>query len=508
LQYRGKAPYFQFMTNGTMIQHFHWYFSNDGSLWNHVKDQAQHLADLGFNSVWLPPAYKGEQGPNSSGYNVYDIYDLGEFDQKGSIRTKFGTKEEYQKAVATLHEKGLQVYVDIVLNHMGGADELERVWVRRVDPENRKVFTSDPFEIDAYTKFTFPGRKGKYSDFIWNYTCFSGVDYANDLRESAIFRILNKYGEGWEEVVDTEKGNYDYLMFNDIEFRNESVRNELKKWGKWYLEEIQFDGVRIDAVKHITPAFYNEWLDYMRSVKPDLFAVGEFWAPGQLPLMLKYIEATKEKMSLFDATLHRNFHDASKAGKAFNLTTIFDNTLVKAKPQLAVTVVDNHDTQPLQSLESPVETWFKPHAYSLILLREGGYPCVFYPDLYAAHYTDKGRDGNDHEIFMEKCPHIEQLLLGRKKYAYGLQRDYFDHPNCVGWTREGLDDKTASGCAVLLSNSESGFKSMEIGKKFRGKHFIDMLGEGKNEITINDDGWGEFTVGAGRVAVWVQKESL
>ena len=40
-----------------------------------------------------------------------------------------------------------------------------------------------------------------------------------------------------------------------------------------------------------------------------------------------------------------------------------------SKPELAVTLVDNHDTQPLQALEAPVEAWFKPMAYALILLR-------------------------------------------------------------------------------------------------------------------------------------------
>ncbi|RYG05813.1 MAG: alpha-amylase [Chitinophagaceae bacterium] len=493
------------MTNGTMLQFFHWYIPTDGSLWNHAKDKAQQLADLGFNSVWLPPAYKGEQGAESSGYNVYDIYDLGEFDQKGSVRTKFGTKEEYRAAVDTLHEKGIQVYADIVVNHMGGGDEIERVWVRRVDPENRNEFTSEPFEIDAFTKFTFPGRAGKYSNFIWNYTCFTGVDYAHDLQENAIFSIQNDYGEGWEEVIDTEKGNYDYLMFSDIEFRNKEVREEIKRWGKWYLEQIPFDGVRLDAVKHIAPQFFNEWLDYMRTIKPDLFAVGEYWAPGELPLLLKYIEATNEKMSLFDASLHHNFHNASTQGKEFDLTTILNNSLVAVKPHLAVTVVDNHDTQPLQSLEAPVEAWFKPHAYALILLREGGYPSVFYPDLFGAHYTDKGNDGNEHEIFLDKAKHIEELLMARKQYAYGQQRDYIDHANCIGWTREGVEDQPGSGCAVLLSNGDDGFKSMEVGKQFAGKPFVDMLGTIGDEVLINEDGWGEFRVNAGSIAVWICK---
>ncbi|MDF2191221.1 alpha-amylase [Paraflavitalea sp. CAU 1676] len=494
------------MQNGTMFQYFHWYTPADGSLWTQVVKEAEHLAQLGVNSVWLPPAYKGKEGANASGYDVYDLFDLGEFDQKGSVRTKYGTKEQLLEAVRALQSHGIQVYIDIVLNHKGGADETERMMVRRVDPEDRNQFTSEPFEIEAFTKFTFPGRQGKYSDFIWDHRCFTGVDFAYNLGETGIFSILNEYGEGWEDVIDTEKGNYDFLMFADIEFRNPAVREELKKWGAWLLQETGIDGVRIDAVKHISPAFYNEWLDHLRSIKPDLFAVGEYWAPGELTLLERYIEATGGRMSLFDASLHHNFYHASLQGKNFDLTTLFQNSLVASQPTLAVTVVDNHDTQPLQSLEAPVENWFKPHAYASILLREGGYPCIFYPDLYGAHYVDKGQDGMDHEIFLDKCAHIEQLLEARKRFSYGMQRDYFDHPNCVGWTREGHLDVEGSGCAVLLSNSEDGFKDMEMGAQHKGKVFIDFLGKHPAEVNINDDGWGQFPVPAGSIAVWVEKK--
>jgi alpha-amylase len=438
---------------------------------------------------------------------VYDIFDLGEFDQKGSVRTKFGTKQEYREAVDAIHEAGMQAYVDIVLNHKGGADETEKVMVRRVDPDNRTQFTSDPFQIEAFTKFTFPGRAGKHSTFIWDFRCFSGVDYAKDLNENGIFSIVNEYGEGWDEVIDDEKGNYDFLMFADIEFRNASVREELKYWIGWYLNEIPFDGVRIDAVKHMTPSFFNELLDHIRSIKPDLYAVGEYWAPGHLPLLQKYIEATNGRMSLFDASLHHNFHHASSQGKDFDMRTILDNSLVQANPALAVTVVDNHDTQPLQALEAPVEKWFKQLAYAIILLREAGYPCLFYPDLYGAHYVDKGNDGNDHEIFLDKCPYIEELLQARKTFAYGTQRDYFDHGNCVGWTREGTEDHTNSGCAVLLSNGDEGHKRMEVGKRHAGKTFIDHLDQSRGEVKIEEDGCAEFHAPAGSVAVWVEKSS-
>jgi len=494
------------MQNGTLLQYFHWYYPQDGSLWKKCKREAASLAKMGITALWLPPAFKANAGGMSVGYDVYDLYDIGEFDQKNSVRTKYGTKQEYLDAIATAKSKGLQVYVDIVVNHLAGADEAEKVLARKVDPENRNAFISDPYEIEAFTKFTHPGRRGKYSSFVWDHHCFTGVDFDNQTKETGIFSIVNEYGEGWEDVVDNEKGNYDYLMYTDIEFRNPAVREELKRWADWYYNETKFDGVRLDAVKHISPAFYNEWLDHLRgSTQQEIFAVGEYWAPGNLPLMLKYIEATEGRMSLFDAALHHNLHVASRSGKDYDLTKIFDNTLLSARPDLAVTVVDNHDTQPLQALEAPVEPWFKPLAYALILLIDKGYPCVFYPDIFGATYVDKGSDGNDYEIYLPGCENIDKLLLARKKYAYGEQRNYFDHGNCIGWTREGIPEMRKSGCAVILSNGDEGFKRMEVGKRHKGKTFVDMLGKYNEEVIIDADGFGEFHCLAGAVSVWIQK---
>ncbi len=61
-------------------------------------------------------------------------------------------------------------------------------------------------------------------------------------------------------------------------------------------------------------------------------------------------------MTLFDATLQQDFHRASRAGKDFDLSKIFDNTLVAVVPEKTVIVVSNHDTQPLQALEVSVES--------------------------------------------------------------------------------------------------------------------------------------------------------
>ena len=496
------------MQNGTMMQYFHWYYPKDGSLWKKVKEEAAQLASIGINAVWLPPAYKGTEGDQSIGYDVYDLYDLGEFDSKGSVATKYGTKEEYLEAIEALHNEKIQVYVDVVLNHLGGADETEKVRVIKMDPENRNVAISEPHEIEAYTKFTYPARKNKYSAFYWDHRCFSGVDYDHNKQETGIFNIQNDYAD-WEEMLTDEKGNFDYLMFCDIEFRNPAVREELKKWGKWYHETTDFDGMRLDAVKHIAPQFYNEWLSYMREMTgKEMFVVGEYWAPGNLPLLEKYITATEGKVALFDAALHNRLHIASKEGNHYDLSTILNDTLVNAQPHLAVTLVANHDTQPLQALEAPVEPWFKPLAYTLILLREKGYPCIFYPDLYSAEYTDKGQDGNNHHIVMPALASLPLLCKLRKEASYGLEHNYFDHPNCIGWTREGEDDVPDSGCAVVMSNSDPGNKRMYVGKRHIGKKFIDSLQNEMQEILIDENGEAEFYCAGCSVSVWVNEALL
>lgn len=489
--------------NSTMLQGFHWYTNGNATYYDELTQMAPWLSNLGITSIWLPPAYKSAGGGYSVGYDPYDLFDLGEFDQKGTIPTKYGTKEQLLNATKALQENGIRIIVDIVINHKAGGDEIEEFHAVKVDPSDRQKNISEPFKIRSYTKFTFPGRGDTYSDFKWNFTCFSGVDFAED--QDGIFQIIHDYGDGWEEVIGYEKGNYDFLMYNDIEHRNPYVREELNYWGKWYHDQIFFDGVRLDAVKHQSPRFYQEWLHTLRAnTGKNLFAVGEYWAPGHLPLLLDYIDATKGSMHLFDASLQHNFHVASQSGNTYDLRVIFDQTLVQARPDKAVTLVDNHDTQPLQELEAPVEPWFKPIAYGLILLRESGFPCVFLPDLTGATYKDQGNDGGKYEIFLSKVDKIEELLEARKRFAYGTERNYFREANLIGWTREG--DGEHPGCGVLISNGEGGTIPMEIGQAYKGQTFYDFLGNTEGEIQIDENGWAEFIAPAGSISVWVPRE--
>ena len=480
--------------NRTMMQYFEWYLPNDGFWWKRCAAKADHLAALGITDVWLPPAYKAT-AQDDVGYGVYDPYDLGEFDQKGTVRTKYGTKEEYLDAINAFHKAGIRVYADIVLNHRMGGDEPEDVSAVPVSPDNRNQQTGDEQTVRVWSKFTFPGRKGKYSGFIWNHTHFTGADWDEISREKG--KIYRFAGKSWETDTDPENGNFDYLMGMNIDMDNPEVVGELKNWLTWYLKETGADALRLDAVKHISARFYRELLaDVRKETHKKYPAVGEYWS-ADIDRLLYYLDSVDNEMSLFDVALHYNFYNAAVSGSDYDMRGLLDRTLVTERPDKAVTFVDNHDTQLGQSLQSFVDDRFKPLAYAVILLRENGLPCVFYTDYY-------GNPSHDRPM----VPNLGKLIKMRRSYAYGEQEDYFDDPHIIGWVRKGEKTKRGSGLAVVLSNAGAGSIRMQTGAGFAGKSFYDALGNVQGPVVINEEGFGLFPVEEKSVSVWVLEEAL
>ena len=83
-----------------MLQCFDWYMPNGPAVDRPHGQRAGAGDGAGFTAIWLPPAYKGSGGADDVGYGVYDLFDLGEFDQKGTVATKYGTDAELLAALA------------------------------------------------------------------------------------------------------------------------------------------------------------------------------------------------------------------------------------------------------------------------------------------------------------------------------------------------------------------------------------------------------------------------
>ncbi|GAA6043444.1 hypothetical protein JCM8097_002860 [Rhodosporidiobolus ruineniae] len=498
----GKQDHPEGSSNYTMLQGFEWFTPGGGKYYNWLKDKAEELADFGITAIWLPPPTKASS-QDGNGYDIYDLWDLGEFDAKGGVATKWGTKDELIALIKKLKEHGIVVYIDSVLNHKAGSDEKEAFHATEVADEDRNKEVSDCYEIEGWTKFTFPGRRGtkrgkELSDMEWHHIHFTGVDWDARNEKKAIFKIQGE-GKTWAKAVDKEKGSFDYLMFADIDHSHPEARKECINWGEWVLRETGAAGFRFDAIKHVDEGFVA---DFVREVRervdnPDLFCVGEFWKDS-LPQLEGYLDRFPEQFSVFDTPLHYNFKEAADAGENYDLRKIWDGTLVQSRPIDAVTIVENHDTQPTQALESPIATWFKPLAYSLILLRGEGYPNVFGGDLW----------GMKSDPPVEAVNQLGDLVRARRWFAYGPTRDYWDHPLTVGWVREG--DADHDGCAtVICIGTEDGEKRMQLpgGDKHKGEKWTDVLGWYQGEVEIEEDGWATFKCPAKSVSIWTKSDA-
>lgn len=148
-----------------------------------------------------------------------------------------------------------------------------------------------------------------------------------------------------------------------------------------------------------------------------------------------------------------------------------------------------------QALESWVLDWFKPHAYSLILLRKDGFPCVFYGDYY----------GIPEKNIESKQNILDILLKVRKYYAYGGQYDYFNHHNIIGFTRTGDYEHSDSGLAVVMSDKEGGCIQMNVGKKLANSVLYDCTGNLTETVYVDSEGNGIFYCKDGSVSVWIKQ---
>ena len=116
--------------NDVMMQAFYWNVPVDtanknGSWWDTLRIKASSLSSAGFTGLWIPPPSKGNWGIEDMGYGLFDHYDLGNYNQKGSTETRFGSRSELNSMISTMHSNNVKVYADVILNHVYG-DEAER----------------------------------------------------------------------------------------------------------------------------------------------------------------------------------------------------------------------------------------------------------------------------------------------------------------------------------------------------------------------------------------------
>ncbi|KAK5129477.1 hypothetical protein LTR08_003237 [Meristemomyces frigidus] len=557
--------------NKTLFQTFEWHTPSQPPAPHETHAPNSHyarltrllpgLAALGITSIWLPPGCKAND-PQGNGYDCYDLWDLGEFDQKWARSTKWGSREELRALMARAKELGVECIWDAVLNHKTAGDATDEAWAVEVDGEDRRVEICEPKVIEAWLRYEFPGRQRegmKYSGFKWRAEHFNGIDWDQRAQRKALYKLIDdparspkpapgqqqqagqrlakmagmgkavptrRPGKGWAEDVDDLHGNYDYLLFANVDYAHPDVRAEVTRWGEWMVHDTGVDGFRLDAVQHFSFAFTRDWIRKIQAAShaahsgKDAFIVGEIWT-NEVARITGWLDVVGAGVYAYDSPLLYNFsrisEDVRRRSPNADLRTILRDSLLECRPQSAVTLVTNHDTQPGQASFTPVDAGLKSLFYAFILLRQEGYPCVFWGDMYGTQGPEaearactipNGRGGKRHLL--------PDLVLARKLFAYGAQRDYFDAMSCIGWTRAGAADRP--GCAVVISIgpavTKEGLdswtaKKMGVGARM-GEVWVDVLAEEgeRPEVVIGADGGGLFSCRGGGVAVFVRKGAV
>ncbi len=453
------------LANGVMMQGFYWdvpQTTSGQTWWQVLGGKASELKSAGITALWLPPAYKGS-GVNDVGYGVYDRYDLGEFNQKGTVATHYGTLAQLQSCISALHGQGVQVYEDMVMNHLTSADAQEQ-------------FTVSGTSYNVYTSFTYPGRANKYSTYQWHYSNFNGTQQAPN----------NGWYQWnpWDFQPYANGDAYDNLLGSEIRYADQNQVNETIKWGNWMTTTLALDGYRLDATKHMLTSFVNSWLDNVKG-SSGRFAVSEAWFHN-LGDLNNYASATGGRTSLFDVPLHYTFADMSNGNGTWDMRGLQSAGFTEANGALSVSFVDNHDTDQTGGALYSSVTNFKMLAYSYILTREKGYPCVFYKDYY-----NYGLGAQ-----------IKTLIGIRQAHAFGSGSEYIsaDDADVYAYSRTG--DASHTGLLELL-NDGSNAASKAITTPFKNATLTDLAGNTTGTVTTDTNGLGTFRVNARSYAVWV-----
>lgn len=356
--------------NGKVVlQAFWWDLGNERypqNWYTYLAKLAPRLREFGFDAIWIPPPAKGNSGGFSMGYDLFDHYDLGDKNQKGTLATRFGNKDELLRLIAVAHANGLEVYIDTVLNHTIGGNE---------DP----AAPGDKFKKFRYVGFGGPefGRWQKeHQHFHPNpdHVCTTG-----DICEQK-FGPDNCY-------LDHEHGGGANGKF---------MRDQAREWLVWLKKQTGADGFRFDAVKHF-PAFVVEDVLF-NTMGPGIeyFCAGEFVVgKDEKGPIDTWAESTKQRCGTFDFSLRAALLEMIEAGGFFDMGSL--PQFQQSNRLKTVPFINNHDTfrGPLHDSNTSDELFptVNPDdpradlAYAAALAVNGS-PVVFYEDLFVNFARD------------------------------------------------------------------------------------------------------------------------
>ncbi|KIL47383.1 alpha-amylase family glycosyl hydrolase [Jeotgalibacillus campisalis] len=344
-----------------------------------------------------------------NGYHGYWIEDFYETEEH------FGTIEEFKQLVDAAHERDIKIILDFVVNHTGPAHP----WVE--DPKKEDWYHEETAILDN-----------------------------NDPEQ-----VQN----GW------------IYGLPDLNTENPEVKEYLFEAAKWWIEETDIDGYRLDTVKHVPAEFWGEFSEEVKSVKDDFYLIGEVY-DTDIRKIAQYSDTGIDGFVDFPLAeqMRSVFQDVdTNTSRLFNFWDY--NQEFFPEPYLMGNFIDNHDMSRFTRLAvennmHPVTRW---ELATVFMFTVPGIPIMYYGSEIA---LDGGEDPDN-----------------RKLMNFNLDEELKEYIGDVGRLRQELPSLTRGTLEVL--HNEDGMLLYE--RKYEDETSVIAINNtsGTQSVTLSSDQFEE-----------------
>lgn len=308
-----------------------------------------------------------ENGPN--GYHGYWIYDF------YAVDPHFGDLETFKTLVSEAHARDIKVVLDYIVNHTG----YDSPWLSDADKS----------------------------------------DWFNP----------NKAISNWKDKEEVEKGWLAGLP--DLNQENDDVKNYLIENALWWIEETGIDGFRLDTVRHVPHAFWQEFSETIKSKYPEFFLLGEVWDANTNTLE-SYHQVGIDSITNYSlyAGIENGFNSMPNM---FSLINALDKEKHFTHPRLNAIFIDNHDNSRYASKNPRMGLEYTMQALTFLYT----YPAI--PVLY--YGTEIGMTGAfdpENRQFMDWDATADSDMLTFVKQLAEIRASYMGNFKVIEYDKSSL----------------------------------------------------------------------
>lgn len=373
-----------------------------GDLWGVIK-KLDYLQNLGINGLYFCPIFTANANHK---YDTVDYF---------NVDPHFGGNEAFHALVKEAHRRGMKVMLDAVFNHIGDRSPL---WLDVVkNGENSRY--ADWFWINSFP--VYPDRPKSEWDF-WNFNY-----------------------ETFGNVIEMPKLNTE----------NEECRQYLLEVARYWVEEFDIDGWRLDVANEVDHEFWRDFRRVVKGIKPDCYILGEIWHEGmawlrgdQYDSLMNYplTQAITDYFALDD-------YDKETFMSAVTRSYLMYPRNVN---EAMFNLLESHDTTRLLSLCNGDKR--KARLAYLFMFTQVGSPCIYYGgEIGMDGRRGMGKENNrkcmiwdENEQDLNFKSFIHKLIFMRKSHPEWnvpeIHWYHLEHPNVIAYSRGNTD--------ILINNSE------------------------------------------------------